>query len=74
MLHLRLITDFRVILRQELCRGRLVATSDAALRYRVLKALEFLYIEVLPSDDEVHMDACAKTSLADLVSPICFIK
>ena len=69
MLHLHRILYFRVILRYELCRGRLVVTSDVALRHRILKALAFLNIEVLFRMMR-DMGACAKTSQADLVSPV----
>ena len=47
MLHLRLVKDFWAMLRQEVCRGRLVAIFEAAHQHRIQKTLAFLNTEVL---------------------------
>ena len=49
MPHLRLSQDFSIILKQEVYRGWLVVTFEAALQHRIPKALVFLNTEVLPT-------------------------
>ena len=49
LIRARGIMDFGVILKQEVCRGRLVVTLVAALQNRNTKALVFLNTEVLPT-------------------------
>ena len=48
------VLDFSVILKQEVCRGRLVVTSEAALQLRIPKALVFLNTGLAEHDDEGH--------------------
>ena len=53
--------DFSVILKQEVCRGQLVVTFEAALQHRIPKALVFLNTEVLLTMMR-DMDACTRVA------------